>query len=373
MRPFGHVHVGGVQIHHPPAQVRSAECGVRNPEPSVPAAAEVPRQTSPTPSDEPPPKPKKKRNRNWGTRMKLHGHNQALLLFLIFNFTFLISSLADLTATVSPGYTFSANERPTVSALNRLGTPTITISGTLSGTNAGITAGSINGSMLAASVVDNDTINFTNSSPQAIAIKAEGVKARELNRAVAGDGLLGGAGTNLSVNIDSNSLAVATIGYTLRCTNDVLTLATNLSVRLLSATANTVIVGGPGNAGTNLPAIQFMRMLYTNSTAVLGDYSLAAGSVANAAHNLGYTPTYVRWVYVCVTTEAGYAVGDEISVQAVEDTSGGSRVAFGANSTNVFLTLYDSIGSTLRLYNKSTGALSAFTLGNWRARCYASP
>lgn len=80
-----------------------------------------------------------------------------------------IRCVGQLTATVTPGYSFSDGERPTVGTLNQLGTPTVEIAGTVSG-SVGLAAGTVSGVHLTDSVVDGRFTVYTNSTPRAITI-----------------------------------------------------------------------------------------------------------------------------------------------------------------------------------------------------------
>jgi len=278
---------------------------------------------------------------------------------------YLLSSIfvhADLTATVSPGYTFASGERADTSKLNRLGNPTITITGTLSGTNAGISAGSINANMFAASVVDNVSIDYTNSSPQAIRIKSAGVGVRELSTAVAGSGLAGGSGSVLSVTVDDAGIAI---------TNDVLTLKTNLSVSYLGVASNSVVIGSSTNRGVAVGVDVFSRMLATNAFS-LGGVSLSTGRPIDTAHGLGVKPTMVRAVFVMgSSTELGYSEGDEVDVGHCNNNTGGVVYSVGASASNVWVS--GSIASGVFIAHKTTGATTGITTGNWSLKIYARP
>lgn len=274
---------------------------------------------------------------------------------------------AELTAVVSPGYQFSDGERATVGKLNRLGLPTITITGTLDGTNAGISAGSINANMFSASVVDNATIDFTNSSPQALRIKAAGVGVREISSAIAGPGLTGGSGVPLTNNVDGARLII---------TNDVVTLATNIPLNYLAIASNTIPIGHYTGYMTNLPVTQFYTNLLgqvTFSTSLAVSSISAAGLHINTAHGLGVTP--VVWaVLVCLSSDLGYAAGDEIPIEFLNNSSlDAPHLLVGANSTNVFFSTRSGV-TNWRFPVKSTGAVGSFlTPSSWQIRINARP
>jgi hypothetical protein len=131
-------------------------------------------------------------------------------------------ALATLTATVSPGYQFSANERPTTATLNLLATPTITIFGTVDG-STGLTPGSVTGTMLADSVSDTEagstqaTLDwYSYGGGRALQIANGGVSWMQINTNSLGRGLSGGysvggmTGTNLNVNYDGTTITLNT-------------------------------------------------------------------------------------------------------------------------------------------------------------------
>lgn len=272
---------------------------------------------------------------------------------------------AELTANVSPGYTFSSGERADTSKLNRLGLPTITITGTLDGTNAGISAGSINANMFSSTVVDNLSLDFTNSSPQALRIKSAGVKVREISSDIAGDGLAGGSGSALSVNVDDAAIGI---------TNDVLTLKTNLNPNYLGVPDGYVVIGTSTNRGVAAPLSVLAAMLATNSSASFVHGPVAVGDLSTA-HGLGTTPSFVRWVLRCVTADSGYAEGDEVDVSSVCTFDAGNADQYpmfspGGNSTNVFIGYHGGPG---QMPHKTSQSIASFVAGNWRLKCYARP
>lgn len=283
--------------------------------------------------------------------------------------------LADLSVTVRPGYTFGANERPTTSTLNRLGNPTILITGTVGGTNAGIAAGSINGTHFSDTVVDGTNITYNSASPRALTITASGVDVTQISTNIAGLGIAGGGGTNLYLNLEAtNGLAI---------TGDKLSI-TNLPPSRINLTSNYVIVGVSNNIGSAVSLPVFAAMVATNP-AVPGftsfEYSItASGNLVNTNHGLGVTPGMVRWVLVCKTADGTFAVGDEIEVQnLMNDITNPSFLQYpvftlGANSTNVWASTVDTV--TVLTVNKdqsTTPGYVALTESRWRLKCYARP
>ena len=289
----------------------------------------------------------------------------------ILHFTFCIFNCsAELTATVYPGYTLSANERPTTAILNLLARPSVTVSGTLGGTNVGLAANSVNGAMLMTSVVDDDTIElFNNGGSTAIRLKAYNTGTNAIDANLAGLGLGGGDGFALSNKTDNVSLTI---------TNDTLTLMTNLSATYLNVASNGVVVGTSTNRGQTVDMQVFAKILGTNGYAS-AELTLSAGSaLLNAAHNYGYTPGYVRGAIICKTVDASaYAVGDEVDFAGIAGVENGGSFergkvfSLGGNATNVFC--IQSSTTFLYVNNKTSGVPTQLTHASWKAKIYARP
>lgn len=258
---------------------------------------------------------------------------------------------AQLTATVRPGYIFSAGERPTVDSLNQLGTPSIAISGTISGT-VGLTAQSVTGTHLANSVVDGATTDFNGSTPRAIIVKNAGVGKTQLATNAFLRGISGGAGTSASVNVDTNSITI------------------DGSNQLCIAT---------GAAGYGLSRAESGTLSLTQFVCSNG-VPASAGGFTNA-HSLGAVPGYVRAVLVftnsgSVTTSLGYQQGDEVELSQVWSFGGSfpePGFMWGADSANVWVK--ENNNATLYVANRVTGAHTQFYANrtNWMVRVYARP
>jgi len=276
-----------------------------------------------------------------------------------------------LNATVRPGYVYGANERPTTSTLNRLGNPTIEITGTIDG-SAGIAAGTVTGTLLSDSLPGTN-LTYDGSSPRKLVLKNSGVGSNQLDAVVFGFGLTGGGGAYAQVNIDSNSIVTTADGDGIQ--------VTNLQPWRIAWMTNTIIAATPygTNAAVALPAGWYVAGSSLIASNALGftsnESNIVNGAICDVAHGLGVTPANVNWVFVCKTNDAGYAVGDELEMnQVTEADTSAVRFTHGANSTNVFCTAFSSVtASTLRLYTKSTGALDVMTAVKWRIKCYARP
>jgi hypothetical protein len=275
----------------------------------------------------------------------------------ILHFAFcIVQCRADLSATVSPGYQFNTTERPTVTKLNLLGTPTITITGTIGGTNAGIGAATISGTMMVDTFVDGTNITWNTASPRRLKIVDGGVGVTQISSNIAGLGLTGGSGTNLNVAVHTN-------GW-LSIYNGKLSVTTNgLGIEAINGFTNIV----------NTLSSNMTSTVLSNQTFTSLDYTIIAGLVANTNHSLGVKPKYVSWVLVCVTNDLGYVVGDEVAPGSfmMQDAQV-PMFAWGANTTNVFLIKSAQSGDE-QIARKDTGAAGGWTSTNWKARCYARP
>lgn len=267
------------------------------------------------------------------------------------------NATAELTATVSPGYRFSQNERPTVSTLNQLGTPTILIQGTVDG-STGLSAGSVNGSHLASTVVDGSNTVFNAASPPAISIKNSGVGTAQISTAIAGNGLAGGGGTALSVTVDGSTLVI---------TNDTVSVGTN-QPHQVAVTSGKLLGGHVDGQGTNVTVGTGLFLgggVLTVSNFTTFEYSLGSGTIVNTNHNMGATPSVVLWRLICKTADLGYEVGDEVDVSAFYNAASFKpQFSPGANSTNLFLVEFST---TINVRRKDTGADDTITASRWRA------
>ncbi len=78
------------------------------------------------------------------------------------------------------------------------------------------------------------------------------------------------------------------------------------------------------------------------------------------SHGLGAVPARVNAKLVCVITDAGYAVGDEVSLSTFWNTTGGA--VLGANATSVFV----SFPAAYPIFNKTTFGNVVITAASWR-------
>ena len=255
---------------------------------------------------------------------------------------FVVQSLrAELTVTVTPGHVFSDGEAPTVDSLNALGEPSIGIAGTLDGT-VGLAAATVSGTHLADSVPDGTNLMFNASSPRQLTIK--NITTNNMPTNLFGIGLSGGLNAKVRVNVDTNTVTVDGSNQ----------LAVNMT-NLFSGTqwhVDGAQVTLTNFASTNI-TVPSSSQMFTN------------------AHSLGTTPSFVRAVLVCTSAEKGYAVGDELASDAIQNANSTPCVSVGANATSIFLFV---MGDTLQVPNRTSGSgYTSITKASWKFRLYAKP
>jgi hypothetical protein len=277
---------------------------------------------------------------------------------------------AQLTVSVTPGYRFNSGENVTLSKLNQLGAPAVSVAGT------------VTGSSLAAGGVSSVHIN-TNALDQATLL----------------GGYDGSADTDLRVNYDTNTMAFNAGGLGVRTNSLTSAQIASQGVAADELATNSVnayhLAGGFQFALTNLPAGVTNKMLYadtngnwqmlsvgtgleiTNNTLQVQqgylrysatNASTLAGGVMTFAHGLGVVPGRVRTVMLCVTADAPFVVGSELDIDTVWASGGGDeRWAEWADATNVNVALH---GTDLRVITGS-GATINPTASRWKVKVYA--
>lgn len=291
------------------------------------------------------------------TNYKLQMRNSKLITvaICILHFAFyILPCSAEITATVYPGYQFSANERPTAAQLNLLGRPTVLVSGTLGGTNVALAANSVTTTMMSDTLPGSNLV-WGAGSPRVLVIADDGVTTNQLHSGVAGLGLSGGSGTALRVNVDTNTITI---------TNDVVTLNLTTFSNLVNAVANV----------TNIVTFTVTNYVNTNQFSSY-PYPLSSGLVVNTNHSLPRTPRNVRAVFVCQSADQGYVPTDEVDVQSVNGVLGQDTqsVTIGGNATNVFAIVSATAFGNLYFHHKTTGADAELDDTKWLLRIDAQP
>lgn len=183
--------------------------------------------------------------------------------------------------------------------------------------------------------------------------------------------------TNLTVHTTPTNSDALVLWDSLSGTNRQIPLI-NLLSNLAPATSLGPTNVLAGVVGTNAATISlntlsnYFRTNLASRFTVSGVSLGSGGSVYNAAHSLPGTPQAVRWVLVMgTTTENGYSALDELDVGAMAVELGGAQAfSWGANATNVWLTLNNS--GTLAGRTKANGDAANFTPSRWTAKCYAT-
>jgi hypothetical protein len=287
-------------------------------------------------------------------------------------------ALATLTVTINPGYTFTEGERPTTSSLNQLGEPTATISGTVDG-STGLTAGSVTGTLLADGVPDGLTLDWNTASPRQLEVKLQGIHTNNFDTNVWSWPLVQGASaqkvqlaanpqefftnaSGLNLSLEPTLLTNGAAGVGVRY--DPVQLKTNAAGLAVNYDTKAITTNANGLTLTNFTSANFsLQFLATNGTCM------------TLAHGLGRTPTQVRFVFVCVSGDSGYAVGDEIDIESVRNTStGGQHFNVAANATSIYLVQVN--GGSPQIYDRGAGSPGApvtltISSSHWNVKAYA--
>jgi hypothetical protein len=329
---------------------------------------------------------------------KILGTGLALLALVNFSF-------ANLTVTVQPGYSFGSNEQVTIGKLNQLGQPTIGVFGTLDG-SVSLAAGSVNGSLLADTVPDGLTLGYNGSTPRQLTVTSAGL--------LDGTGGIWASNNFLHLAYDTNVFTLATNSPAVigGGTNSMLSLTFKPggAARALGLLQNYTVVGqSNGGAMTALdPRIFGQSPVYVQTVNMTNNGSISSQTVTspilstvpfqlpvylvNGTTNIGYispaagnvitgpnpfapvVPSDIRWVLVCVTNDAGYAIGDEVDVRGFYLSGGNAIPCYnsGANSSTIFMVANNS-GNAFNILNKGTGTGTGINQSRWSAKCYLRP
>ena len=106
---------------------------------------------------------------------------------------------------------------------------------------------------------------------------------------------------------------------------------------------------------------------------VSAEYTLSASTTTTYAHGLGVTPASISFICECLSTDAGYAVGELLILGYNLQSVGSGSAIYGwvtqADATNVYLRCSASQFGTV--LNKSSLLQSNLTYGNWSVRIVA--
>lgn len=166
------------------------------------------------------------------------------------------------------------------------------------------------------------------------------------------------AGTNTTKNTTPAGVNAAIVEKTPN--------GTTTTKGLVELATNSEAIAG---TDTSRPVVPSALEAWSNSKRFTSsEKTIANGTLVNELHGLGGVPFSVNAVLRCKVSELGYSVGDEVTPSMVFVSSPGTPttshgVMIYRDSTRVGATP----GSNgVIIYNKTTGAHSGITNGNWR-------
>jgi hypothetical protein len=132
-----------------------------------------------------------------------------------------------------------------------------------------------------------------------------------------------------------------------------------------AAQAYRVYVGEVTVSGNVVTAITWYALMGRyNST----DTGVPSTTRISKNHNLGVKPRFARVVLVCTTTDLGYAVGEELEVSAITNSTGARPTAVSCTALTIGVVANVNAIETI---NKATGVGTAITAANWDTNYYA--
>jgi len=135
-----------------------------------------------------------------------------------------------------------------------------------------------------------------------------------------------------------------------------------------AASGDSVLISDASDSGKLKMAL--VSTLIARTNILLGSFPAPGGSITNA-HSLGGWPQMVNPVLVCTNSEAGYAVGDELSVYStIDDNRATPSFVTLPTSTNVVMVYISSAGGNPRLAHRTTGLMTSITPTNWNLKVY---
>ena len=233
---------------------------------------------------------------------------------------------AGLSATVQPGYTFGADEVPTIDNLNLLGLPTISVYGTVDGSN-GVAPNSLTGDQLVNGFPDDVTLEWYSSGPRSLRVKGAGIGTNQLAASAFAAPLTGGNSNVVTIATNSitrdylktnwvDGTAVSTNATTnafiLLVTSTTAAAVTNTVTTAMSLTNLYTALGVP--SATAVPAAGAMAKFRSTATGpyVPGDTnllrSLNVSNIVRASagdYTLTFTNSFATTNYVVNVTCVG--------------------------------------------------------------------
>ncbi len=151
------------------------------------------------------------------------------------------------------------------------------------------------------------------------------------------------------ITADANLILQGVVDYTTATDDEVFVYAettTQFKLLIFPKSGLSVVASG-------LPAPDF-----TSS-----EQTVDSDTLLNVAHGLGAVPTLIDVVMRCKTADAGYSVGDELSLSEFQHSGNGDvGVHVGRNATNVFIVH----GTVVNVKGKSSFNATAITEASWK-------
>jgi hypothetical protein len=111
-------------------------------------------------------------------------------------------------------------------------------------------------------------------------------------------------------------------------------------------------------SGTGITAVNLRQ--YSS-----GNQTWTASGTLTLAHNLGVVPSIFTMRLVCLSTEAGYAIGDIVVINYNWNRSDGTPVGLTARVDSTNITIAFNSTSTIALVPKTGGSITNITPANW--------
>lgn len=220
--------------------------------------------------------------------------------------------------------------------------------GTYTGISATITSGSVTG-ITDLVVADGGTGVSTLTG----IVKGNGTSA--FTAATAGTDYYNPGGTDVSA-ADGGTGRSSHTAYAVIC-GGTTTTAAQQSIASVGTDNQALLSNGAGALPT------FQTIPFTQSYESSQQTITSAGSLT-LAHSLGVQPKLYLAFLQCTTAEAGYSIGNEVGV-GIGTLQGNRGVSVVPDATNLNIR-YGSDAGAFTILNKTTGASTAITNGNWR-------
>jgi hypothetical protein len=132
----------------------------------------------------------------------------------------------------------------------------------------------------------------------------------------------------------------------------------------LASTLATVAASGSYNDLTDKPIIGAVFTKSFEST----QQTITSGGSLTLAHGLGGSPRLYLPFLKCVTTDLGYAAGDEVAIAPGEgswDSNHSRGISMIPDATNITIR-FGSDANPLMVPGKTTGTLGSIAPANWK-------